>query len=75
MASQRLLGEPLRARRAVATPAQAGLRRTPGLRREEVAMPAAVSTDYYIRLKQGHERHPSNQDAGNERPAPGGASC
>ncbi|WP_436763781.1 helix-turn-helix domain-containing protein [Streptosporangium sp. V21-05] len=66
MASERLLGEFLRARRAVTTPAQVGLpdtgpRRTPGLRREEVAMLADVSTDYYVRLEQGRERHPSDQ--------------
>ncbi|MER5646498.1 helix-turn-helix transcriptional regulator [Streptosporangium sp. NPDC002524] len=69
MASERLLGEFLRARRAVTTPAQVGLpdtgpRRTPGLRREEVAMLADVSTDYYIRLEQGRERHPSDQVIG-----------
>ncbi|GII52624.1 transcriptional regulator [Planotetraspora thailandica] len=64
-----LLGEFLRARRAVTTPAQVGLvdvgpRRTPGLRREEVAVLAGVSTDYYIRLEQGRERHPSDQVIG-----------
>ncbi|WP_329080168.1 MULTISPECIES: helix-turn-helix transcriptional regulator [unclassified Streptosporangium] len=69
MASERLLGEFLRARRAVTTPAQVGLpdagrRRTPGLRRGEVATLAAVSTDYYIRLEQGRERHPSDQVIG-----------
>lgn len=36
-------------------------RRTPGLRREEVAALAAVSIDYYIRLEQGRERSPSDQ--------------
>jgi transcriptional regulator with XRE-family HTH domain len=36
-------------------------RRTPGLRREEVAARAAISTDYYTRLEQGRERHPSPQ--------------
>ncbi|WP_435155245.1 helix-turn-helix transcriptional regulator [Amycolatopsis sacchari] len=60
------LGEFLRARRDLVTPAQAGLpedgeRRVPGLRREEVALLAGVSTDYYIRLEQGRERHPSDQ--------------
>jgi transcriptional regulator with XRE-family HTH domain len=59
------LGEFLRARRAVADPAAHGLpaggRRTPGLRREEVAMLAGVSTDYYIRLEQGRDKHPSPQ--------------
>ncbi len=38
-----------------------GRRRTPGLRREEVAMLAGVSTDYYVRLEQGRERRPSEQ--------------
>lgn len=32
-----------------------------GLRREEVALLAGVSTDYYTRLEQGRERHPSEQ--------------
>ncbi|MEU6785485.1 helix-turn-helix transcriptional regulator [Nonomuraea angiospora] len=69
MDSTKLLGEFLRARREVMTPAQAGLldvgpRRTPGLRREEVAMLAHVSTDYYIRLEQGRERHPSERVLG-----------
>jgi transcriptional regulator with XRE-family HTH domain len=66
MDRDKLLGEFLRARRAAITPEQAGLRysgrrRTPGLRREEVAMLAGVSTDYYVRLEQGRERHPSGQ--------------
>jgi transcriptional regulator with XRE-family HTH domain len=69
MDSSKLLGEFLRARREAITPAQAGLmnigsRRTPGLRREEVAMLAHVSTDYYIRLEQGRERHPSERVLG-----------
>ena len=33
----------------------------PGLRREEVAVLAGVSADYYARLEQGRERHPSAQ--------------
>lgn len=50
----------LRSRRARITPEQAGLpaygthRRVPGLRREEVAMLAGVSNDYYIRLERGN---------------------
>ncbi|MFG1709636.1 helix-turn-helix domain-containing protein [Nonomuraea sp. M3C6] len=61
-----LLGSFLRARRQATTPEQAGLtatgiRRTPGLRREEVAALAGVSADYYTRLEQGRERHPSEQ--------------
>lgn len=60
------LGEFLRARREVISPDGRGLvhtgrRRTPGLRREEVALLAGVSIDYYIRLEQGRERHPSGQ--------------
>jgi transcriptional regulator with XRE-family HTH domain len=47
-------------RRAKITPEQAGLpagagpRRVPGLRREEVAVLAGVSTDWYVRLEKGH---------------------
>src|ERR1700722_10531831 len=64
--SEKLIGEYLRARRELVRPADAGLpelgrRRTPGLRREEVAMLAGVSSDYYIRLEQGRDRHPSAQ--------------
>ncbi len=60
------LGEYLSARRVLVTPASVGLptdpgRRVPGLRREEVALLAGVSTDYYLRLEQGRERHPSQQ--------------
>jgi transcriptional regulator with XRE-family HTH domain len=60
------LGEFLSARRALVTPTTVGLphdtgRRVPGLRREEVALLAGVSTDYYIRLEQGREKHPSQQ--------------
>ncbi|GAA0509540.1 transcriptional regulator [Paractinoplanes deccanensis] len=60
------LGDFLRARRAAVTPAEVGLppgprRRTPGLRRAEVAMLAGVSVEYLIRLEQGRDRHPSPQ--------------
>jgi len=60
------LGEYLRARRALVDPADAGLpvvgvRRTPGLRREEVATLAGISADYYLRLEQGRDRNPSRQ--------------
>ncbi|MFF5521825.1 helix-turn-helix domain-containing protein [Streptomyces coeruleorubidus] len=47
-------------RRARVSPQQAGLpalgahRRVPGLRREEVALLAGVSVDYYVRLERGH---------------------
>jgi transcriptional regulator with XRE-family HTH domain len=59
----------LRARRARLSPRQAGLpgtgapgrRRTPGLRRQEVAQLAGMSVDYYIRLEQGRGPHPSRQ--------------
>ncbi|MFE9424617.1 helix-turn-helix domain-containing protein [Kitasatospora sp. NPDC006697] len=66
MESNNELGEYLRARRATVTPRDAGLpdggdRRVPGLRRDEVALLAGVSTDYYIRLEQGRERSPSEQ--------------
>jgi transcriptional regulator with XRE-family HTH domain len=36
-----------------------GRRRVPGLRREEVAMLARISNEYYIRIEQGRERSPS----------------
>lgn len=60
------LGEYLRARRGLVTPQQAGLpdmgvRRVPGLRREEVAMLAGISADYYLRLERGRDRNPSAQ--------------
>ena len=61
------LGEFLRARRELVTPAAAGLepgyglRRVPGLRREEVAMLAGISVEYYLRLEQGRDRNPSAQ--------------
>ncbi|MFE7815087.1 helix-turn-helix transcriptional regulator [Streptomyces sp. NPDC057433] len=60
------LGDYLRSRRARVTPPDVGLpedgrRRVPGLRREEVAMLARISVDYYLRLEQGRERRPSPQ--------------
>ncbi|HEX4249095.1 MAG TPA: helix-turn-helix transcriptional regulator [Pseudonocardia sp.] len=39
----------------------AGLRRTPGLRREEVAQLVGMSTDYYVRLEQQRSPQPSPQ--------------
>ncbi|MET8122986.1 helix-turn-helix transcriptional regulator [Micromonospora sp. NPDC005189] len=56
----------LRSRRARLRPAEVGLpdgvrRRTPGLRRQEVAQLAGMSIDYYIRLEQGRGPHPSRQ--------------
>jgi transcriptional regulator with XRE-family HTH domain len=61
-----LLGEFLRARRELVTPEDAGipvrgLRRVPGLRREEVSMLAGISAEYYLRLEQGRDRNPSVQ--------------
>ena len=60
------LGAFLRARRELVTPEQAGIpevgvRRVPGLRREEVAMLAGISADYYLRLERGRDRNPSVQ--------------
>jgi transcriptional regulator with XRE-family HTH domain len=60
------LGTYLRARRELVTPEQAGIpagfnRRVPGLRREEVAMLAGISADYYLRLERGRDKNPSRQ--------------
>jgi transcriptional regulator with XRE-family HTH domain len=60
------IGQFLRARRERVQPEEVGLpdfgrRRVPGLRREELATLAGVSADYYVRLEQGRERHPSEQ--------------
>ncbi len=62
--TDRELGNFLRTRRQALRPADVGLtsggrRRTPGLRREEVAMLANVSVDYYERLEQSRGSHPS----------------
>lgn len=64
--SKRDLGDFLRSRREARTPAAAGLpagqrRRTPGLRREEVAVLAGVSANYYERLEQARGPYPSPQ--------------
>jgi transcriptional regulator with XRE-family HTH domain len=66
MDSTNVLGDYLRARRELVRPEDVGikpigLRRVPGLRREEVAMLAGISSDYYLRLEQGRDRHPSTQ--------------
>jgi transcriptional regulator with XRE-family HTH domain len=58
------LGAFLRDRRGALRPQDVGLiggsrRRTPGLRREEVAMLANMSVDYYERLERGRGTHPS----------------
>ncbi|WP_280415059.1 helix-turn-helix domain-containing protein [Nocardia carnea] len=61
----RELADFLRRARAQIDPARAGLptdsriRRVPGLRREEVALLAGVSTDYYTRLEQGRRITPT----------------
>ncbi|OCG73176.1 helix-turn-helix transcriptional regulator [Microbacterium sediminis] len=60
------LGSYLRARRELVSPGSVGLRdsgdrRVPGLRREEVALLAGISADYYLRLERGRDRHPSAQ--------------
>jgi transcriptional regulator with XRE-family HTH domain len=60
------LGTFLRSRREAVTPSQVGLptsqrRRTPGLRRAELATISGVSVDYLTRLEQGRDRHPSPQ--------------
>jgi transcriptional regulator with XRE-family HTH domain len=65
MDRNRELSDFLRRARTKADPERAGLppdgrvRRVPGLRREEVALLAGVSTDYYTRLEQGRRITPS----------------
>jgi transcriptional regulator with XRE-family HTH domain len=60
------MAEFLRIRRGRLAPQDVGLppgpaaRRTPGLRREEVAVLAGVSVDYYARIEQGRETAPSD---------------
>ncbi|MFB7495388.1 helix-turn-helix transcriptional regulator [Streptomyces sp. NPDC056161] len=56
----------LRSRRERISPADVGLpagprRRTPGLRREEVAQLAYISTEYYARLEQARAPRPSRE--------------
>lgn len=58
------LGAYLRSRREGLRPEDVGVvgggrRRTPGLRRDEVALLANISTDYYERLEQGRGPRPS----------------
>ena len=61
------MGEFLHSRRDRLTPAQAGIdpfpgpRRVPGLRREELAVLAGLSPDYYRRLEQGRQANVSDQ--------------
>ncbi|MCD2498041.1 helix-turn-helix domain-containing protein [Microbacterium nymphoidis] len=59
----RELGDFLRARRtdpALSPVTTDARRRITGLRREEVASAAGISADYYTRLEQGREHHPSD---------------
>jgi len=65
-ARARELGDLLRSRRERLAPADVGVpagtrRRTPGLRREEVAMLAAISPTYYAFLEQARDVRPSRQ--------------
>ncbi|HUO41304.1 MAG TPA: helix-turn-helix transcriptional regulator [Mycobacterium sp.] len=60
------LGDYLRARRAQVCPEDVGLvpgarRRVSGLRREELALLAGISFEYYLRLEQGRDKNPSLQ--------------
>ena len=60
------LGEYLRARRQQVRPEDCGLvpgarRRVEGLRREELAMLAGISAEYYLRLEVGRDMNPSPQ--------------
>lgn len=60
------LGDYLRARRQQVRPEDCGLvpgarRRVAGLRREELAMLAGISAEYYLRLEVGRDKHPSPQ--------------
>jgi transcriptional regulator with XRE-family HTH domain len=64
--ARRELGEFLRSRRHQVDPGDTGLppggaRRTPGLRREEVALLSGVSSTWYTWLEQGRDIHPSRQ--------------
>jgi transcriptional regulator with XRE-family HTH domain len=66
MESGKPLADFLRARRELVQPEDVGIpsgprRRVPGLRREEVALLAGISNEYYLRLEQGRDQHPSEQ--------------
>lgn len=66
MSGNHRLGEFLRSRRARLRPDEAGIeaprrRRTPGLRRQEVASLAGISTEWYVRLEQGRAVSPSEE--------------
>jgi transcriptional regulator with XRE-family HTH domain len=63
------LGEFLRSRREKLRPGEVGIvpskrRRVPGLRREEAAQLAGISSEYYLRLEQGRDQHPSDSVLG-----------
>lgn len=63
------LADFLKTRRAAIRPGDVGLpegprRRTPGLRRQEVAQLAGISVEYYIRLEQARGPKPSRQVIG-----------
>jgi transcriptional regulator with XRE-family HTH domain len=63
MPSSTALGQYLRARRELVRPEDVnirtvGRRRVAGLRREELAMLAGISPDYYLRLEQGARQSP-----------------
>jgi transcriptional regulator with XRE-family HTH domain len=63
------LGVYIRGKREAITPADVGLptgprRRTPGLRRAELATLAGVSVEYLTRIEQGRDRNPSPQILG-----------
>jgi len=66
-ADRAALGAFLRSRRDRLTPAQAGItafqgpRRVPGLRKEELALLAGLSPDYYSRLEQGRQANISDE--------------
>jgi len=60
------LGDFLRARREQVRPEDVGLvagerRRVAGLRREELALLAGISAEYYLRLERGRAQNPSPQ--------------
>lgn len=63
---RRTLANFLRRQRSQLSPTDVGLppgfrRRTPGLRREEVAQLANIGTSWYVWLEQGRDVHPSAQ--------------
>ncbi|MHA6631264.1 helix-turn-helix domain-containing protein [Pseudonocardia sichuanensis] len=67
--AENALGAFLRSRREAISPTAVGLpvgtrRRTPGLRREELAALAGISVEYLTRLERGRDRRPSAQVVG-----------